>query len=143
MSVALASSDPLAAQRRALLDRLFAAFNRHDIDGVMACFTPDIVFDAAGGPDVHGRRFSGSAEVHAAFVAVWTSFPDVAWHVGAHTVTGDRAFSEWRFVATNPRGERIDVEGIDLFTFRGELIAGKRAFRKERPPQPAAARAVA
>ncbi len=119
MSAVPASSDALTAQRRALLDRLFAAFNRHDIDGVMACFTPDIVFDAAGGPEVYGRRFSGSAEVRAAFVAVWTGFPDVAWHVGGHTVAEDRAFSEWRFVATTASGERIDVQGIDLFTFVG------------------------
>ena len=123
-------------ERHALLERLFAAFNRHDVDGVLACLAPDVVFDAAAGPDVHGRRFHGRAETGQAFVAVWTAFPDVAWHVHRHTVAGDRAFSEWRFAATRPDGGRVDVEGIDLFTFAGALIASKSAMRKEWPVQP-------
>ena len=140
MSVAL---DALGRDRHAVLDRLFAGFNRHDIEAVLACFTPDIVFDAAGGPDVHGCRFTGTDAVGAAFVGVWTSFPDVAWHVGRHTIAGDRAFTEWRFAATAPDGGGIDVEGVDLFVFDGALIASKRAFRKERPVQATQTRAFA
>ena len=140
MSAAL---DTLAHDRHAVLDRLFEAFNRHDADAVIACFTPTIIFDAAAGPESCGRRFTGAAEVRSAFVGVWTSFPDVAWHVGRHTLAGDRAFTEWRFVATAADGGRIDVEGVDLFVFEGALIASKRAFRKERPVQPPQARAFA
>ncbi len=124
-------------ERHALLGRLFAAFNRHDVDGVLACLAPDVVFDAAAGPDVHGLRFVGRAEAGRAFVAVWTAFPDVAWQVHRHTVAGDRAFSEWRFAATRPDGGRVEVEGVDLFTFAGALIASKSAMRKDRPVQPA------
>ncbi len=133
----------LTEERHALLERLFAAFNQHDIDGVLSCFTPDVVFDAAGGPDAYGRRFTGREEVGRAFVAVWTTFPDVAWHVHRHTVAGDRAFSEWRFAATQLDGGRVDVEGVDLFTFAGALIASKSAMRKERPVQPALVKDVA
>lgn len=135
--------DAIARNRHAVLDRLFEAFNHHDIDAVMACFASDIVFDAAGGLEAHGRRFNGAGEVRQAFVGVWTSFPDVAWHVGRHTLAGDQAFTEWRFVATAPDGGRIDVEGVDLFVFEGLLIASKRAFRKDRPVQPAQAKAFA
>ena len=127
------TEDRLAQQRHAVLERLFAAFNRHDIDGVMACFTPDVVFDAAGGPETYGRRFTGREETGRAFTGVWTASPDAAWHVHRHTLAGDRAFSEWRFAATRPEGGRVDVEGVDLFTFAGTLIAAKSAMRKERP----------
>ena len=126
-----------------MLERLFAAFNRHDVEGVLSCLAPDVVFDAAAGPDANGRRFHGHEEAGGAFVAVWTAFPDVAWHVHRHTVAGDRAFSEWRFAATQPDGGRIDVEGVDLFTFAGALIASKSAMRKERPAQPALAKEIA
>ena len=132
----------LHRERLALLERLFAAFNRHDIDGVMACFAPDVVFDAAAGPHVHGRRFVGREETGRAFVAVWTASPDVAWHVHRHTLAGDRAFSEWRFAATRPDGGRVEVEGVDLFTFAGALIASKSAMRKNRPVQPASIEAT-
>ncbi len=38
-------------QRHQLLVTLFEAFNRHDVDGVMACMTDDVVFDTAVGSE--------------------------------------------------------------------------------------------
>ena len=128
----------LDTDRRTLLNALFAAFNRHDGAGVMACMTDDIVFDTAAGPDICGRRLAGSAEVRGAFEATWTSMPDVSWECTRHAVFGDRALSEWIFRATAANGQRIEVQGCDLFEFRGNRICSKSAFRKERPPQPAA-----
>ncbi|WP_345821658.1 nuclear transport factor 2 family protein [Methylobacterium fujisawaense] len=123
--------------RMALLERLFAAFNRHDAEGVMACFTSGVVFDTAAGPEAHGRRLTGQEAVRAAFVGVWRDMPDVAWAVTRHTVVGDRATSEWLFTATRADGGRIEAEGVDLFTFEDGLIARKSAFRKDRPVQAA------
>lgn len=122
-----------ADDRTKLLETLFAAFNRHDADGVMACFTNDIVFDAAAGPEAVGRRIEGREAVRAAFVGVWTAMPDVSWTVRRHAVFGERAISEWLFAGTNAQGARAEAEGLDLFTFRGDLIASKSAFRKDRP----------
>ena len=127
----------LPAARRALLGRLFAAFNRHDADGVMACFIPEVVFDTAAGPEPHGRRLTGQDAVRAAFVGVWTDMPDVAWTIVRHTLTGDRATSEWLFTGTRADGGRVAVEGVDLFVFDGPLITRKSAFRKDRPVQAA------
>ncbi|TXM97352.1 nuclear transport factor 2 family protein, partial [Methylobacterium sp. WL64] len=122
----------LPAARRALLERLFAAFNRHDADGVMACFIPEVVFDTAAGPEPHGCRLTGQDAVRAAFVSVWTDMPDVAWTVTRHTLAGERATSEWLFTGTRADGGRVAVEGVDLFVFEGRLIARKSAFRKDR-----------
>jgi ketosteroid isomerase-like protein len=124
--------------RVSLLETLFAAFNRHDAEGVMACFAPGIVFDTAAGPEALGKRIIGLDDVRAAFVGTWTSMPDVQWHVRRHAVFGDRAVTEWLFTATAPQGGRIEVEGVDLFGFEGALIVSKSAFRKDRPLQPAA-----
>jgi ketosteroid isomerase-like protein len=129
----------LNAARASLLEQLFAAFNRHDRAGVMACMTDDIVFDGAAGPELHGRRFTGAAEVGAAFERTWTDFPDVSWECSRHAVFGDRGLSEWIFRATTKDGTRIEAAGCDLFGFRGELICSKSAFRKDRPLQPAIA----
>jgi ketosteroid isomerase-like protein len=125
-------------QRRALLEQLFSAFNRHDAAGVMACMTIDVVFETAGGPEAFGRRFKGTADVKAAFERVWMEMPDVKWICTRHSVFADRALSEWIFRATRPDGLQIEAEGCDLFVFRDNLISHKRAFRKDRPPQPAA-----
>ncbi|MGJ4889391.1 nuclear transport factor 2 family protein [Bradyrhizobium sp. HKCCYLS3077] len=128
----------LETVRSELLATLFAAFNRHDGAGVMACMTDDIIFDAAAGPDSCGRRISGAADVRAAFEATWGGMPDVSWECTRHAVFGDRGLSEWIFRATAPDGRHIEVQGCDLFGFRGDKICTKSAFRKDRPPQPAA-----
>lgn len=103
----------------------------------MACMTGDVVFDAAAGPDICGRRLIGASEVRAAFEGTWTSMPDVSWQCTRHEVFGDRGISEWIFRATTKDGQRIEAEGCDLFTFRGDRIFLKSAFRKDRPLQAA------
>ncbi|PSJ41369.1 DUF4440 domain-containing protein [Zobellella endophytica] len=117
----------------ALLEQLFAAFNRHDIEGVMACMTDDCVFEGAAGSEAFGTRFSGAEAVAAAFVKVWTTYPDVSWRGTSHFAAGNRAVSQWTFCATGPDGRRIEADGVDLFTLKGGKLALKQAFRKDRP----------
>jgi ketosteroid isomerase-like protein len=126
-------------KRLSLLQELFAAFNRHDGAAVMACMTDDVVFDTAAGPDICGRRLTGTAEVRAAFETTFKSMPDVSWECTKHDVFGDRGLSEWIFRATAADGRRIEAEGCDIFAFRGDRICSKSAFRKDRPTLPAAA----
>jgi predicted esterase/ketosteroid isomerase-like protein len=126
-------SEPgLNEARRQCLVALFAAFNRHDVDSVMACLTSDIVFDAATGPEAFGRRFRGTQEVRAAFAQVWRDIPDIGWTCRRHTVAGDTALSEWLFSGTRADGSRLEVEGCDIFEFEAARIKRKSAFRKDR-----------
>lgn len=120
--------------RTEVLQAVFAAFNRHDADAVVAHMTEDCVFETAAGPEAHGQRIEGRNAVREAFARVWEGLPDVAWRDTRHFATGDRGVSEWTFVATRPDGYRIEAEGCDLFRFRDGLICEKKAFRKDRPP---------
>ncbi|HKT96092.1 MAG TPA: nuclear transport factor 2 family protein, partial [Paraburkholderia sp.] len=114
-------ADTLTAQPAVSADTLAAfsdAFNRHDANALMGFMTEDCVFDAAGGPEVHGARFVGRAAVRAAFEAVFRTFPDAHWGRGRHSVAGERGLSEWVFTGTHAEGWRIEAEGCDLFEFR-------------------------
>jgi len=122
------------AAQCALLDDLFAAFNRHDVAGVIGTMTGDVVFEGAAGPDVFGVRFSGRAAVGEAFAKVFRDLPDVRWDDVQHYPAGQHAVSTWTMRATRPDGARIEVEGIDFFTLRDDKVSLKRAFRKDRPP---------
>ncbi len=122
------------AERLRTLDRLFDAFNRHDADAVMQCFTPDAVFLAAAGSEASGRSITGTAAIRGAFAAVWAGMPDVRWTVRRHRIVGDEAITEWLFTGTRPDRSRVEAEGLDLFAFAGSLISRKSAFRKDRPP---------
>jgi steroid delta-isomerase-like uncharacterized protein len=116
-----------------LLERFADAWNRHDLDALMSMMTDDAVFAASAGPDVDGERSAGRAAVRAAYAAVFAAFPDAHWAGARHFVAGDRGVSEWTFSGTRADGQRVEVTGCDLFTFKDGLIAVKNSYRKNRP----------
>ena len=115
-----------------LMDRFADAWNRHDLDALIAMMTDDCVFQASAGPDVDGQRSEGKPAVRAAFAAVFDAFPDAHWANARHLVAGVRGVSEWTFTGTHKDGRRVEVTGCDLLTFRGGQIAIKNSFRKNR-----------
>ena len=59
-------------------------------------------------------------------------FPDVHFSNARHFVSGDRGLSEWLFTATASDGQKIEVTGCDVFTFKGGKIAVKNSYLKSR-----------
>lgn len=116
----------------AMLDRFAAAWNTHDVDGLMACMTDDCVFEAAAGPDVAGTRHVGREAVRTAYAAVFATYKDARWNNPRHFVAGNRAVSEWTFTGTTAAGARVEVNGCDVFTLRGAKIVVKNSYRKQR-----------
>jgi ketosteroid isomerase-like protein len=106
------------------------AFNRHDVDGIMAFFTEDAVFESPKGPDPWGRRFVGTQQVREGFVARFAGIPDVHYGDGVHWVSGERGVSEWTLTGTTTDGEHLEVRGCDLWTFRDGKVARKDSYWK-------------
>ena len=119
-----------------LLERFSAAWNNHDLSGLMACMHGDCVFETAAGSEACGTRVEGRSAVAAAFESAWINVPDAQWTQAHHWVSGDRGVSEWTFEGTAQDGSRIQANGVDLFTFKDGLILVKDVFRKDRKPQP-------
>ncbi len=115
-----------------LLDAFAAAWNRHDVDGLMACMTDDCVFEAAAGKEVAGTRHVGREAVRRSYAAVFETYADGRWNEARHFVAGSRAVSEWRFTGTTKDGAKVEVNGCDIFTLRGGKIALKNSYRKQR-----------
>ncbi len=115
-----------------MLDEFAAAWNRHDVDGLMACMAADCVFEASAGTNVAGTRHVGTAAVRAAYAAVFATYADARWNHPRHFVAGDRAVSEWTFTGTSKDGARVEVNGCDVFTLAGGKIAVKNSYRKQR-----------
>jgi len=115
-----------------LLDDFAAAWNRHDVDGLMACMTTDCVFEASAGSEVAGTSHVGAAAVRAAYAAVFTTYADARWNQPRHFVAGKRAVSEWTFTGTTAAGAKVEVNGCDIFTLAGGKIAVKNSYRKQR-----------
>lgn len=109
-----------------------AAFDRHDLDGIMVHFAPDAVFETPRGPDPWGRRLEGAEAVREGFAGRFRGIPDARYGDDAHFVSGDRGASEWTLSGTTTDGERLRVRGCDLWTFRDGLIVRKDSFWKIR-----------
>ena len=127
-------SKPISPTTPEGLQAFADAWNRHDVDALMSLMSDDCVFESSAGPDVCGTRYAGHEAVRAAFAEVWTTFPDAHWGNASHFVHGDRGVSEWTFTGTRADGTCVEVRGCDLLTFRGDKIALKNSYRKNRPP---------
>lgn len=114
----------------AFLEAYADAWNAHDIDRIMAMMTDDCVFETGGGTERWGTRYVGAEAVRERSLEVFRDIPDVRFVNGRHFVSGDRGCSEWTFIGTRLDGTPVEVDGCDLFTFRGGKIHTKASFIK-------------
>ena len=125
----------MTQRRLDVLTEVLEAFNRHDLDAIMAHFAEDCVLETPRGPDPWGRRFVGKSEVRRGLAARFEGIPDVHYEGGGHFVCGDRGLSEWTISGTTVEGERIEVRGCDLWTFGDDdTVTRKDSFWKIREP---------
>ena len=115
-----------------LLDAITDAYNRNDIDAVMAFFADDAVFDHAAGPDINGTRFSGLDTIRGIFEGLFNNVESVKWTPIDTRVYGDKAYCEFHRVAKLKSGEIQDFLSIDILTFREGLIIHKDTYYKNR-----------
>jgi ketosteroid isomerase-like protein len=124
------------SERMMTTDDLQAFFgngwNRHDLDVLMTFMAEDCVFESTAGPEVCGARHAGRERVRQAFARVFELFPDARFDDARHFVAGDRGLSEWLFTGTTAEGKKVEVNGCDVFTFRGDKIALKSSYFKTR-----------
>lgn len=114
----------------ATLKQILDAFNRHDIEAIMGFFADDCVLDMPRGSEPWGRRLAGKANVREGFASRFAGIPDVHYGQDRHFVSGDRGVSEWRLTGTTTTGQRIDVQGCDLWEFRNGEVIRKDSYWK-------------
>ena len=86
----------------AAVDRFNDAFNRHDVDAVMAAMTDDCVFENTSPPN--GQRYEGQEQVRAAWEEFFAASPDAHFDGEDVIVAGDRCIVQWRYTWTNDDG---------------------------------------
>lgn len=115
-----------------MLAKIAAGFDRHDLEGILRYFADDAVFESPRGPDRWGQRFVGKQALREAFAARFSGIPDIRYEDDEHFVDGDRGASEWTLSGTSTAGQRIEVRGCDLWTFRGGEVVKKDSYWKIR-----------
>jgi uncharacterized protein (TIGR02246 family) len=107
------------------------AFNRNDLDAVMAFFSDDGVYD-----EFNGKRNRGKAAIRAAFEpqfrGVFGKMEFLEDDIFVDSESG-KAMISWR-CTLSVNGKPTSWRGLDLLRFVGQCIVSKRTYAKAKAP---------
>ncbi|MFN8594025.1 MAG: nuclear transport factor 2 family protein [Thermomicrobiales bacterium] len=101
-----------------------AAFNRHDVDAVMALMTDDVVFENTS-PPPDGERCVGQEAVRGFWQRFFAASPNAWFDVEDQFTVGDRCLVRWRYSWGDGH-----IRGVDVFRVREGKIAEKLSYVK-------------
>jgi ketosteroid isomerase-like protein len=113
----------------AAIERFNAAFNRHDVDAVMALMTDDCVFENTF-PPPDGERFVGQAAVRGFWERFFASSPTAHFTTEDAFAAGDRCLVRWVYRWGGPGEGGGHVRGVDVFRVRDGKVAEKLSYVK-------------
>jgi ketosteroid isomerase-like protein len=99
-----------------VIHRYFDAFNRHDIEGVMACFHEQPVLIG-----VNDKRCAGRAEVRRSYEAEFAMFPEGHCDLRMCTGNGGHGVAESLFSGTRTERGKVEAIGAEVM----EIVDGK------------------
>jgi ketosteroid isomerase-like protein len=108
----------------AAVERSNAAFDRHDVNGVMAAMSDDCVFESTG-PAPDGEVFSGAAAVRAVWEQFFRANPRARFETEEQFALGDRCVVRWRY-----EWGAGHIRGIDVFRVRDGVVSEKLCYVK-------------
>ena len=120
--------DPRTAETLAAVERFNEAFNRHDVEGVMAAMTGDCVFENTS-PFPDGTRFEGQAAVRGFWERFFQNSPTATFDAEDVFATGDRCTVRWIYRKTTD-GQPWHIRGVDVFLVRDGKVAEKHSYVK-------------
>lgn len=109
----------------AVVQRLRNATNAHDVEAIVACFTPDYCNETPVHP---ARSFIGREQVRKNWTQILAAVPDVTAEVVASATSGDTVWTEWEHHGTRADGAPHLMRGVIVFGVQHDLIATARFF---------------
>ncbi len=112
-----------------IVERFNQAFNRHDVDAVMALMTDDVVFENTS-PPPDGERYEGQASVRGFWERFFGSSPSARFDSEDIFAAGDRCTVRWVYHWVDREGKPGHVRGVDVFRVRDGKVAEKLSYVK-------------
>lgn len=112
----------------ATVQRFNEAFNRHDVDAVMALMTSDCVFDSTR-PPPDGERVEGQERVRSYWEEFFRRSPQARFEAEDIFATGDRCVVRWTYHWLRD-GTPGHVRGVDILRVRAGQVAEKLSYVK-------------
>ena len=111
-----------------VVQRFNDAFNRHDVDAIMALMSDDCVFENTR-PTPDGERVEGRRRVRAAWEQLFARSPHAHFDTEEIFAAGDRCVVRWVYSWVKD-GTRGHVRGVDVFRVRDGPVAEKLSYVK-------------
>jgi ketosteroid isomerase-like protein len=118
-----------SSQTLSVINEFNDAFNRHDVDAVMALMTDDCLFENTG-PAPDGGVFIGQAAVRAVWNYLFSSSPQAIFEAEEIFAVDDRCTVRWRYTWSPAESPPGHVRGVDVFRVRDGKVAEKLAYVK-------------
>lgn len=109
--------------------RMLSAQNRHDLDGMVACFSRDYQSEQPFHPE---RNFIGQAGVRKNWGFFFKTIPDIQADILSETVDGDTVWAELHIHGTRLDGKAHSTRGVTIQRIRDGLIVWARLYIETR-----------
>ena len=110
---------------RALLERLAAAADGHDLDALVGCFAPDYRNETPAHP---AQGFTGRDQVRRNWEQIFAFMPDLTARVLRSCCQGEVVWSEWEMTGTRPDGTTLQMAGVVVFGVRDGRFSWARFY---------------
>ena len=121
-------NDPGTEKTLAAVIRFNEAFNKHDIDAVMAAMTDDCVFENTS-PFPDGTLWEGQDAVRAYWEKFFQGSPTAKFETEDIFAVGNRCTVRWVYTKTKD-GKPWHIRGVDVFRVRDGKVAEKLSYVK-------------
>ena len=122
---------PSTSSPLAVAERLTAAQNAHDREGMVACFHDDYRSEQ---PMYPARAFQGVDQVRKNWSSLLESIRDFHAEIVRSAVDGDTVFIEIHWTGTKPDRTPFEERGVIVMGVRDERIAWGRLYAEEVEP---------
>ena len=117
-----------AKETLATVKKFNDAFNKHDVEAVMALMTDDCILENTN-PAPDGTRLKGAEAVKAYWISFFTKNPDAYFEAEDVFAHEDRCVVRWIYRKTKD-GNPWHLRGVDVFKVRDGKVAEKLAYVK-------------
>ena len=109
----------------AVVERLLAAINAHDLEAMVACFADDYVNEWPAHPQ---RGFRGNEQVRRNWSQIFAAVPDLRARLPRMVVDGDTVWAEWDLSGTRRDGAAHLMRGVSIFGVAEGRLAWVRFY---------------
>ena len=123
------TSSPDTATTLDIIERFNDVFNKHDVDGIMALMTDDVVFENTL-PRPDGEHYEGQDSVRGFWESLFSGSPSARFETEDIFAGGDRCTVRWIYHWVDDKDGPGSVRGVDVFRVRDGKVAEKLSYVK-------------